>query len=247
MLRYEDDGRFWSWTGTHWAVLPDKILQQKILKIVNAKFSSAKPAKILVQEVFSLLQIMQACHDDLFHFTSKKPPNVINVLNSELWLLDNGTVDVRPHNPATGMRHVLNVNYAPEATCSQYDAALRQIFVKAQYPQTLINFVNELIGYAIQLRRDIPLIVIMIGVGSNGKTSLIRVLIELVGTDFIHSGRVDELEQGRFEIGYLFGKLVFIDDDVRAGAKLPDGALKKISEAKTLGVFKSCLVVLLAV
>ncbi len=27
---------------------------------------------------------------------------------------------------------------------------------------------------------------------------------------------------------------MFIDDDVRAGAKLPDGALKKISEAKTL-------------
>ena len=32
----------------------------------------------------------------------------------------------------------------------------------------------------------------------------------------------------------MFGKLLFVDDDVRAGAKLPDGALKKISEAKLL-------------
>ena len=93
---------------------------------------------------------------------------------------------------------------------------------------------NELMGYAIQLRRDIPLIVLMIGSGSNGKTSLVRVLTELVGTDLVHSGRVDELEGSRFAIGDLFGKLVFVDDDVRAGAKLPDGVLKKISEAKLL-------------
>ena len=42
-LRYEADGHFWSWTGTHWAVIPDKILQQKILKIVNGE--------VLVDEV----------------------------------------------------------------------------------------------------------------------------------------------------------------------------------------------------
>lgn len=39
-LRYEADGHFWSWTGTHWAVIPDKILQQLILKIVDAEVSS---------------------------------------------------------------------------------------------------------------------------------------------------------------------------------------------------------------
>ena len=73
----------------------------------------------------------------------------------------------------------------------------------------------------------------MIGGGNNGKTSLVRVLIELVGSDFVHSGRVDDLDE-RFAIGSLFGKLLFVDDDVRAGTKLPDGALKKISEAKRL-------------
>jgi putative DNA primase/helicase len=73
----------------------------------------------------------------------------------------------------------------------------------------------------------------MIGGGNNGKTSLVRVLIELVGPDFVHSGRVDDLDE-RFAVGSLFGKLLFVDDDVKAGAKLPDGALKKISEAKRL-------------
>ena len=33
-------------------------------------------------------------------------------------------------------------------------------------------------------------------------------------------------------MGNLFGKLLYVDDDVRAGARLPDGILKTISEAK---------------
>jgi hypothetical protein len=47
---------------------------------------------------------MQACKDDLLHFASE-PPNVVNVRNCELWLLEDGKIDVRSHNPATGMRH----------------------------------------------------------------------------------------------------------------------------------------------
>jgi putative DNA primase/helicase len=231
-LRHESDGHFWSWTGTHWAVIPDKILQKKIMTFANSKSSSAKSAKTLVAEVFGLLQIMQADTDDLLHFASE-PPNVVNVLNGELWLRDDGTVEARPHDPATGMRHVLNVRYLPAATCPEYDAAVQRIFENADDPRALIAFFEELMGYAIQLRRDIPLIVAMIGSGSNGKTSLVRILTELVGPDFVHSGRVDDLDE-RFAVGSLFGKLLFVDDDVRAGTKLPDGALKKISEAKRL-------------
>jgi putative DNA primase/helicase len=232
-LRHEADGHFWCWTGTHWSVLQDKILKKKTIDLVNSKFASTKSAKTLVNEVFELLQIMQARNDDLLHFASE-PPNVVNTLNKELWLLGDGRVEARPHDPSTGMRHVLRVDYNPQSTCSEYDAAINRIFEKAEYPKTLISFFNELMGYSIQPRRDIPLIVVMIGNGSNGKTSLVNLLIELVGTSFVHSGRVGELDEARFGIGSLFGKLLFIDDDVRAGAKLPDGALKKISEAKLL-------------
>jgi len=231
-LRCELDGHFWSWTGTHWAVIPDKILQKKIMTFANSKFTSTRSAKTLVAEVFGLLQIMQADTDDLLHFASE-PPNVVNVLNGELWLRDDGTIEARPHDPATGMRHVLNVRYLPEATCPEYEAAVQGIFANADYPQTLIAFFEELMGYAIQLRRDIALIVAMTGGGNNGKTSLVRVLVELVGPEFVHSGRVEDLDE-RFAVGSLFGKLLFVDDDVKAGTKLPDGALKKISEAKRL-------------
>jgi P4 family phage/plasmid primase-like protien len=55
-----------------------------------------------------------------------------------------------------------------------------------------------------------------------------------MGPGLVYSGKVEDLEKNQFAIGNLFGKLLFIDDDVKSGSKLPDGPLKKISEAKTL-------------
>ena len=92
---------------------------------------------------------------------------MINVANGELWLRDDGTVKIRPHDRKTGMRHVLPVDYDPNAKCPEYDKALQQIFRDAEKPGTVIRF-------------------------------------------------------------------LYIDDDIKAGTKLPDGTLKKISKAKTL-------------
>jgi len=87
-------------------------------------------------------------------------------------------------------------------------------------------------GYIIQPRRNIPSIVILLGDGSNGKTVLIGTVIRLLGDQLVHAQRVDDLDKNRFTLGSLFGKYLFVDDDVKAGARLPDGMLKTISEAK---------------
>ncbi|MGA3342274.1 MAG: phage/plasmid primase, P4 family [Methylocella sp.] len=159
---------------------------------------------------------------------------MINVANGELWLRDDGTIDIQPHDPKTGMRHVLPVDYDPNAKCPEYDKALQQIFRDAENPETVIRFMNELLGYVIQPRRHHPLIVIFLGRGNNGKTSFTELLRRLIGPGQIYSGRVDDLKKNQFSIGNLFGKHLYIDDDIKAGTKLPDGTLKKISEAKTL-------------
>jgi phage/plasmid-associated DNA primase len=50
----------------------------------------------------------------------------------------------------------------------------------------------------------------------------------------VYAGQVQKISEGRFTFGDLFGKLLFTDDDVPAGIKLPDGQLKLISEEKLL-------------
>jgi len=56
--------------------------------------------------------------------------------------------------------------------------------------------------------------------------------MRLLGPALVHAQRVEDLDKSRFAMGNLCGKFLFVDDDVRAGARLPDGILKTISEGK---------------
>jgi P4 family phage/plasmid primase-like protien len=91
-----------------------------------------------------------------------------------------------------------------------------------------------LVGYIIQPSRPGAVIGIAYGPGGNGKTKLVQTIAKLLCDDAVYSGEVGRLESSPFGVGGLVGKLLFIDDDVKAGTKLPDGVLKKISEGKKL-------------
>jgi putative DNA primase/helicase len=157
---------------------------------------------------------------------------VINAANGEIWLADDGNVELRRHRPDSHLRHCLDVAYDPDAKCPEYDRAVEEIFASGENPEDLVRHWNEFFGYVIQPRRHIPTIMILLGGGDNGKTVLIRTVIRLLGTSLVEAQRVDNLDKNRFAMGSLFGKLLYVDDDVRAGARLPDGILKTISEAK---------------
>lgn len=72
----------------------------------------------------------------------------------------------------------------------------------------------------------------MTGGGDNGKSVLMQTVVHLIGTDLVSAQRIENLDANRFATANLLGRLVLLDDDVRAGVRLPDGELKKISEAK---------------
>ena len=74
---------------------------------------------------------------------------------------------------------------------------------------------------------------ILKGGGDNGKTVLMQTVLQLLGDNLVSAQRIESLEN-QFAMGNLLGKLLLLDDDVKAGIRLPDGQLKKISEAKTV-------------
>ena len=172
-----------------------------------------------------------AVKNDQFSFISDPPP-VINCRNGELWILDDGNVELRPHRPDSNLTHCLDVDYDSEATCPEYDKALPEIFSAAKNQKSMVRHWHEFVGYLIQPRRNIPIIVILLGTGNNGKTQLIRTVIRLMGQALVQAQRVEDLVTNKFVMGSLLGKRAFVDDDVRAGIRLPDGMLKTISEAK---------------
>jgi putative DNA primase/helicase len=232
-LMLSTDGRFWHYDIRLWRVVPDQWVSGKVLETIQSNPVKNQRTASLLGQVITLLKAKLAVKDDLLSFLAN-PPSVINCSNGELWIAEDGSVELRPHRPESYLRHCLHVAYDPDASCPEYDRALREIFSKATKPKGMVRHWNEFVGYVIQPRRNIPNIVILLGDGDNGKTVLIRTVIRLLGDQLVHAQRVEDLDKNRFVMGSLFGKYLFVDDDVKAGARLPDGMLKTISEEKVV-------------
>lgn len=227
------DGNYWNFERTHWKLLPKQALQGIVLEAIRSRPRRGKPTDGLIRQATSIISAKVARREDVLRFNDAPPP-VVNCRNGELWIDGNGEVTLKEHDPASFLRHCLDVDYRPTATCPKYDRALRRIFSAAEDCSGMIRLWHELAGYIIQPDRRIPIVAIGRGSGSNGKTSLAETLIRLLGTNLVAATPVNELERSQFAIGNLLGKLLFYDDDVATGTKLPDGQLKKLSEGKTV-------------
>jgi P4 family phage/plasmid primase-like protien len=233
-LLFCTDGQFWRYNGWKWTIAPRQWLAGRLLMALETlpDRGHQNTASLLSQSL-GLLQAKLAVEDDRLGFVSEGPA-VINCFNYELRLQNNGYVKPREHRPMSWLRHCLDVKFDPAASCPLYDKAIAQIFADAEDPENMVRHWHEIAGYLIQPRRHIPLILICLGSGSNGKTVLVQTISRLLGNDLVSSQRIENLDRHRFAVTGLLGKLLLIDDDVRAGVRLPDGELKKISEAKPI-------------
>ncbi len=226
------DEQFWEFDGKLWHPVPDEWIKGKVLDAVQTSaVGSSQNTASLINQTLALLKAKLAAKEDRLGFVAN-PPQVINCANGEVWIAEDGSVEMKPHQPESFLRHCLKVNYDPDAKSPIYDKAVREIFSLADNPETMARHWNELVGYIIQPRRNIPLIAVLWESGDNGKTKLLATVIRLLGEQLVCAQPVENFEKNRFAMGSLFGKYLFADDDVRAGVKLPDGILKTISEAK---------------
>jgi P4 family phage/plasmid primase-like protien len=186
-----------------------------------------------MSEVLMLIRAKLAAEGDVLRFRSEPPP-VLNCRNGELWLTDDGGFELRPHSPDSRLRHCLDVDYLPGVACPRFDAAMEEIFAGSSNVKAMVRHFLEVVGRTLFADRSEPVITVFYGRGANGKTALLGIIIHLLGPALVHAGKLEEIDRNRFIHGNLLGKLMFVDDDVRAGARLPDGALKKMSERKLM-------------
>jgi len=225
--------RFWHFDVRLWRPVTYDWVSGKVLEIIQANPIKGQRSASLIGQTMTLLKAKLAVKDDVLSFVAEPRP-IINCQNGELWIAADGSVELRPHRPDSYLRDCLNVVYDPAAKCPEYDKAVLEIFGKVKKPKRMVRHWNELVGYIIQPGRNIPIIVVLLGGGDNGKTVLMRAVTGLLGDQLVHAQRVEDLDKSRFAMGSLLGKRLYVDDDVKAGARLPDGTLKTISEAKVV-------------
>lgn len=231
-LSYSDGG-FRHFTGTHWAELSEDELGRIVWSheaVAEATGRQRTPS--LIRDVITGLRLATVA--PCGHWRGEAAAPIINVANGVLWFEADGAVCLRPHDLGSGHRDCLGVTYDPQATCPEFDAAIATIFSPSGDGNMLTAFWHEFSGYILQPQRHEPLIVVGWGKGRDGKSALAELLMHLLGFGRGASMPVEDLQGSRFVMGDLAGKNLFVDDDMTAGVRLPDGMLKKMSEGTTV-------------
>ena len=229
------DRSYMRYTGKHWVETTDEHLQNLILPEANKalKFLEGGGLAALVSETKRCLDYLLGTDEDLMNLLADPLP-IINCSNGELLIDKDGEATLLPHRHESRLTFCLSVNFDPKAMCPLYDKTLLEIFAEADDPAGMVRHFNEFLGYAVQPRRDIPSWWLFMGHGSNGKSKLLQTMQQLVSPDAVLNAQISTFQRDRFNDAALPGKLLFIDDDLAEDVELPDGLLKKISEAKEL-------------
>ena len=148
-------------------------------------------------------------------------PGVINVKNG---LLSIDGMEFREHDADHLSRTQLNTKYSPEARAPKFEKFLEEVLPGQEDRETLMEVLStSLVGSHVNLEK----ILMFLGEGHNGKSTLLEVIAEVIGPENISHVSIHQIIEERFARAELDGKLVNIYADISG------------SEITNLGVVKS--------
>jgi putative DNA primase/helicase len=166
-------------------------------------------------------------HDDL-----DSDPMLLNVLN--------GTIDLRsdefrPADPSDYITKVANVSYGPGAKCPTFVQFLNSIF---SGDEDLMCFVQKALGYSLTGSTQEQCIFVCYGTGSNGKSTLLRAVGDLLG-DYATTTPVEALMQQRGssisnDIARLRGIRFTTALEIEEGRRIAEPLLKALTGGDTV-------------
>lgn len=245
-------GTPWSFRKGVWSITDKETIHHQSLRVIQKVFQGGRGApealveavrdsdrtdflNALTGNVASLVQKLRTedSSTDPLGLRRRYPESVVNCMNGEVWFED-GTYELRQHDPDNRFTHQAAVMYDEDAECPQWDEALERIFRDCDDPEGMIRHLHEVMGYLIQSNRDHALWVLFYGVGANGKSFVASALQHLMGPRAAASIDLGKMNQDNHATAGLVGRLLAIDDDFAKGRRLPDGWLKKLSESKQI-------------
>lgn len=143
-----------------------------------------------------------------------------NIVNTKNCLLDVENWEVKPHNPEKIMTTQLNVEFDPEAECPKFKSFLDDLVDNEEKKKKL----QEMFGYSLLKDQRMKKAFLLHGRTDSGKTTLLKILTELLGKENTSHVDLQQFNESRFLVGRLFGKLANI------GGELPDKSIKNIKK-----------------
>jgi len=165
-------------------------------------------------------EVVEYIRADAPELWERPPLDEVNVLNG---ILNVETRELREHDPAFLSPVQIPVRYDPEAACPAWEKFVAEVF-----PEDARDLAFELAADLITPSRSAQKAILLLGEGSNGKSTYLRALTALVGSTNAAGTSLHKLESNRFATTRLIGKLANICPD------LPSGHLTETSVFKAL-------------
>lgn len=153
------------------------------------------------------------------------------------WLLNlqNGVLDLkigilRPHWQEDFISKICPIDYVADADCPRWKQFLNEIFRSHE----LISYIQKLCGYILTGHTKEQEFYLFHGRGANGKSTFIRVLMDLLGRDYSKQTAstallIKHTETAGEEIAVLEGTRLAVTVEVDDGKRLAESLVKQLS------------------
>jgi putative DNA primase/helicase len=151
----------------------------------------------------------------------EEPAHLVPLANG---ILNLKTMELQPYKPDYMFFNKLPVKYDPDAGCPQIKKFLMDITATKED----IDILLEVIGFCLYREYFIAKALMLVGGGSNGKSTFLNLVKAFLGRENVSSRSLQDLEEHRFSKADLHHKLANIYAD------LPDKALFRTGTFKML-------------
>lgn len=173
----------------------------------------------------------------LLHTAAPRLAVDLDILDADPMLLNcpNGTVDLRTgelrhHRAEDFLTKMTNVPFDPAAVCPRWERFLTEIF---QGDGELISFIQRALGYSLTGDESEQVFFILYGVGANGKSTLITLVIQMLG-DYAMTAAPGLLMAKKYEghateLADLFQQRFVASSEVRTDARWDEERIKQLT------------------
>jgi len=143
-----------------------KLIEKQIEESYNGRRNKAK-------------EILDVLKDNLYkkNQTINVGPKLINVRNG---ILNIDKFELLPHTPDKLFTYQINANFNPNTKCDKFEKFLKEVLVNENTHEPdyeLIRLVQQFIGYCLYTKTPFHECIMLYGVGRNGKSVLVFVII----------------------------------------------------------------------
>lgn len=210
----------WGFNGKCYSLMSDLSI-----KHFAEKHFDPRPLNKTASEFFGAVVRKRVVKQEFFSAERK--------INFQNGYLDLGSMEFRPHTPDIGFRHVLDYAFDENAICPEWDAFLDRVL---SGDKEMIQLVHEYLGYVLSGDECwASKCLVLKGEGANGKSTFLKVVRALIGSQNIMSAKINEFKN-EYSRQLLDGKLANIAEETPKDGLADSAIFKDLVSGGTMTV-----------